>query len=101
MANPFLQAKELMKLQKEAKVMQKKMKSIRVTGSSRDGLVSVTLNGAQELEDIVIGSELLNESSKVRLVKNIKDAFGAAQKDLQKSMMKDMDINKIKGMLGM
>lgn len=100
MANPFGQARELMKMQKEAKAMQKKLRSTLVTGKSKDNLVSFTLNGAQELEDVVISSELLNENGKRQLIKGIKQAYKSAQKELQKSMMKDMDLDKLKGLLG-
>lgn len=100
MANPFSQARDLMQMQKEAKKMQKKMQAILVTGVSKDSFVSVTLNGAQELEDIVISEELLGVDKKRLLIKDIKLAFKAAQKELQRSMMKDFDIDKLRGLLG-
>ena len=100
MSNPFSQAKELMQMQKEAKKMQKKMQAILVSGSSKDSLVSVTLNGAQELEDIVISEQLLAVDQKRILIKDIKAAFKSAQKELQKSIMKDFDMDKLRGLLG-
>lgn len=101
MGNPFSQAKDLMKLQKEAKQMQKKMRANLATGSSKDSQVSITINGAQELVDLAISDQLLNVDQKKLLIKDIMSAYKSAQKELQKSMMKTMDIDQIKGMLGM
>ncbi len=100
MKNPFAQAAELAKLQQEAKTMQKKLKATLVTGQSKDSLVKITLDGTQELQDIVISESLLNPEFQRNLIKGIKQAFKSAQKDLQREMMKDFDFSKIKGMLG-
>ena len=100
MKNPFAQAREIVKLQQEAREMQKKLKSTLVTGKSGDSLISVTINGAQELEEIAISDSLLSVDSKSHLIKDFKQAFQSAQKELQKEMMKDFDFSKIKNMLG-
>lgn len=100
MKNPFAQAAELAKMQKEAKAMQKKLKATLVTGQSKDSLVKITLDGTQDLQDVVISESLLNPDSQRNLVKGIKQAFQSAQKELQREMMKDFDFSKIKGMLG-
>lgn len=100
MAGMFNQAKDLYKLQKEAREMQKKMKKIRVTGMSDDELVSITLNGTQDIEEIELSDEIMGEDNKKNLIKGIKQAMKDAQKKLQKEMMKDMDMSQIKNMLG-
>jgi DNA-binding protein YbaB len=92
---------ELYKLQKEARSMQKKMKSITIDGESKDGSVVVRINGLQEIEDIDIDEALLSSEKKNELVKKLKQAIKSANKKLQKEMMKDMDMGKLKGMLGM
>ena len=99
MVNPLGAAKDIYKLRQEAKKMQEEMKRVMVTGESKKGLVKVTLNGAQEMVDININDEMLED--KVELKKHIKDAYADAQKSLQKEMMKGMDMDKLKGMLGM
>jgi DNA-binding YbaB/EbfC family protein len=91
---------EIYKLQKEARAMQKKMKAININGESKDGLVVVNINGANEVEDIDIDEGLLTAENKDRLIKSLKQAFKMANKKLQKEMMKDVDLNKLKGMLG-
>jgi DNA-binding YbaB/EbfC family protein len=97
--NPFTAGKDIMKLRSEAKKMQEQMKQVMATGESKKGLVKVTLNGAQELVDININEELFTD--KVELKKHIKDAFADAQKKIQKEMAKGMDLDQLKGMLGM
>lgn len=91
---------ELYKLQKEARAMQKKMKALLIEGDSKDGSVVVRINGTNEVDDIDIEEELLSPEKKNDLIKRLKQAFKAANKKLQKEMMKDMDLDKMKGMLG-
>jgi DNA-binding YbaB/EbfC family protein len=100
MALGFGKLGELYKLQKEARAMQKKMKEITIEGESKEGDVVVVINGTQEIEDIDIQENLLSPEKKDDLVKKIKQAMKEAQKKLQREMAKDMDIDKLKGMLG-
>lgn len=96
----FGQMKDLYKLQKEARKMQKQMKKLRIDGYSKDELVRVVINGTQDVEEIEIENELLSEARKVDLVRALKQAFKDAQKKVQKEMAKDMDLDKMKSMLG-
>ena len=100
MAVNFGQLGDMYKLQKEARAMQKKMKAIIIEGESKDGSVVVRINGVQEIEDMEIDNELLTSEKHDELVKKIKQAFKSANKKLQKEMMKDMDMGKLKGMMG-
>jgi DNA-binding YbaB/EbfC family protein len=100
MANIFSQAKELYKMQAEARAMQKKMQEIVVSGLSKNEQVEVRVNGANELQQVNIDDELIDQSKKALLEKSIKQAFQDANKKLQKELMKGMDINKMKSMLG-
>lgn len=97
--NPLGAAKDIYKLQREAKKMQEEMKKILVTGESKKSLVKLTLNGVQELVDISFDENILGD--KEELKKHIKDAYADAQKKLQKEMAKGMDMDKIRGMFGM
>lgn len=92
---------EIYKLQKEARAMQKQMKALVMDGESKAGDVAVRVNGTYAVEDIDIDEELLRSDKKDELIKKLKQAFKSAHKKLQKEMMKDVDINKMKGMLGM
>lgn len=101
MAVGFGKVGEMYKLQKEARAMQKKMKALVIEGESKDGAVIVRINGVNEVEDIDIEQELLSPERKGDLVKRLKQAFKSANKKLQKEMVKDMDMGKLKGMMGM
>ena len=92
--------KDLYKLQKEAREMQKKMHAVKVVGVSDDEKVKVRMEGTKEVADIEINDELLNADKKRWLIKAMKEALKDAQKRLQRELAKDMDLNKIKGMLG-
>ena len=91
---------DMYKLQKEARSMQKKMKAVNVDGESKAGDVVVKINGVNEVIDIDIDEGLLTPDKVEQLVKKLKQAFKSAQKRLQREMMKDMDIDKLKGMMG-
>jgi DNA-binding protein YbaB len=101
MALGFGKVGELYKLQKEARAMQKKMKAVIVDGESKSGEVVVRINGVNEVIDIDIDDSLLNVEEKDVLIKQLKQAFKSVQKKLQREMTKDMDISKLKGMMGM
>lgn len=98
--NTFGQMKDLYKLQKEARQMQKKMKKLKIEGLSKDELVKVTLNGLQEVSEIHIADELLSTARKFELIEDLIEAQKDANKKTQKEMMKDMDLDKMKSMLG-
>lgn len=100
MGNPFGQMKDLYKMQKEAKTLQKKMREQKITGESKDGQVVIYMNGAQEFEDFEIDDNLLSPEMFDVLKRNFDEAFKDYQKKLQKEMAKDFDMDKIKQMLG-
>ncbi len=99
MANPFGQMKDLYKMQREAKIMQKKMRQQKIAGESRDGKVVIFMNGAQEFEDFEIDESLLSPEMFEVLKRTFMEAFKDYQKKLQKEMMKDFDMDKVKQML--
>jgi DNA-binding protein YbaB len=61
----------------------------------------IRINGLQDIEEIEIDETLLSVEKKDALIKQIKEAMKDAQKKLQKEMMKGMDMDKLKGMMGM
>ena len=96
----MLNPRELLRMQSEAKKMQKKLRENKVSGESKDGRVKIFMNGAQEYEDIWVDDDLLDPEEYDSLKKCFKEAFKNYRKRLQKEMISDMDINQIKGMLG-
>ncbi len=100
MANVFGQMKDMYKMQREAKKMQKEMRKIKVTGESKDGNVRLYFNGAQELEDVTIDESLLDPDMARELSEGFKEAYKDFNKKLQKQMMKNFDMDQLKGMIG-
>jgi DNA-binding YbaB/EbfC family protein len=90
--------REMLKMQSEAKKMQKKLKEKKITGESKDGLLKIFMNAAQEFEDIHIDPEILEMDQIDGIKKRMKEAFKDYQKKLQKQMVQDMDIDSLKNM---
>ncbi len=51
--------REMLKMQSEAKKMQKQLQSRTLKGESKDGLLTIYMNAAQEFQDIDIDQEVL------------------------------------------
>ena len=94
----MLNPKEILRMQSEAKKMQKKLREKKITGESKDGLLKIYMNGAQEFEDIYIDEEVLDSEDLKGIKKRMKEAFKNYQKKLQKEMMSDMDVDSLKKM---
>ena len=95
----MLNPKELIKMQMEAKKMQSKLIEKKITGESKDKMLKITMNGAQEFEDIQIDESLMDIDMIDRFKKDMSEAFKDYQKKLQKEMAQDIDLDKIKGLL--
>jgi DNA-binding protein YbaB len=100
MNNPLGMAKDLFQLQREAKEMEKRMKEQRFHGKSKKDLITVTIDGTQNIIDMKVDDLLMSPDMKESLVNNMKEAFADAQKNAQKAMASSMDLDKIKSMLG-
>lgn len=87
-------------MQMEAKKMQNRMREKKISGESKDGMLKIFMNGAQEFEDIWVDDDLMDSSMMDRFKKDMKEAFKNYQKKLQKEMAQDIDLDQIKGMLG-
>jgi DNA-binding YbaB/EbfC family protein len=87
----FNQIKDLYNLKKQAEELQKQMSQEKITASSSDNLVTITINGNQELLDVKIAPENLNSD---KLEHAFKDAFSRAQSRLKNTMAE-----KFKGMI--
>ncbi|MDD2577934.1 MAG: YbaB/EbfC family nucleoid-associated protein [Candidatus Dojkabacteria bacterium] len=94
MINPI----EMVRMQNEAKKLQKKLREKKLKGESKNGKVTIYMNGAQEFEDIHIDEDYLSPDMEMVLKKAIKEAFKDCQKKLQKEMVQDMDLDQLKNM---
>lgn len=91
---------DLYKLQKEAKVMKKKLDEQKIVGESRNKKVKLYMNASQSFESIFINEDWFANVSVDDFKKTFKEAFKDYQKKLQKIMMSSFDMSKIKNMLG-
>ena len=96
----FSQMKDLYKLQREAKEMQKKLREVSVTGESDDGSIKLFMNGAQEFEDIFIDQSLMDGGNVEVFKRGFKEAFKDYQKKLQKQLASSVDLDELRKSLG-
>lgn len=89
---------KLLKMQNEAKKMQKQMREKKISGVSKNGMVKIYMNGAQEFEDVWIDEEYLDADMLDAIKKGFKEAFKDYQKKFQKEMTADMDIDQLRNM---
>ena len=81
----FEQLRDLNNLSKQANELQKTLEAERITISSANGLVKLTLNGAHELIDLKINSDLANITSET-LISAFKQAYNQAQSELKTTL---------------
>lgn len=74
--------KALFEMQKKMQEVKKELENTNFDIQSSDGLVKITMNGAQEVKEITI-KDSLGESEKVILAGSLKDAFNRAIKRSQ------------------
>jgi len=84
----FDQAREMLKLRKKAKELQKALRQMRIEGEA--GGVKVILNGEQKIEELEIADELLSVERKFELKRLIKEAFTDAADKAQKQAASKM-----------
>jgi DNA-binding YbaB/EbfC family protein len=96
----MLNPRELIRMRQEAKKMQNKLREKKITGESKDGMLKIFMNGAQEFEDIWVDENLMDSEDMDRFKKNMKEAFKNYQKNLQREMAQDMDLDQLKNILG-
>lgn len=94
MLNPI----EIIKMQNEAKKIQNKMRERKIKGESKNGLICIYMNGAQEFEDIHIDEQYLEPGMEKEIKNGFKEAFKDYQKKLQREMAQDIDIDQLKSM---
>ncbi len=78
----FDQIKDLYKLKKQAEELQKQMGGERMSAES--GIITVTINGNQELVDVTAATNEPTDPQK--LAQDFKSAFAKAQSEMKKLM---------------
>jgi DNA-binding protein YbaB len=94
----FGQAKDLYKLQKQAKEIKKKLKNLQIEAEVNG--VKVVITAEQEVVEVVVSEEMMAPEKKDELQKNLQEAFNKAIKKSQevaaaemKGLMGDMGMN--------
>jgi DNA-binding YbaB/EbfC family protein len=95
----FDKAKQLWKLQAEAKKIQAELREMHFDGVELGGKVRVVVNGEQKVEEIHIDDSLLDPSEKESLSRFLKQAIGSAIGKSQQAAAQKM--KSIAGDLGM
>ncbi len=88
----FDKMKGLFEMQKKMQEIKRELENTNFDIQSSDGLVKITMNGSQEVKEIVI-KDNLGESEKARLNSSLKDTFNRAIKRSQEvaaQKMKDV-----------
>ncbi|HEX9503969.1 MAG TPA: YbaB/EbfC family nucleoid-associated protein [Patescibacteria group bacterium] len=83
----FEQLKNLNNLRKQAAELQKQLEAEKVTATSSDGTVTLTINGSHELLDVKINSEL-SAINKDQLAGSFKNAYAKAENELKSILAK-------------
>lgn len=94
----FGQAKDLYKLQKQAKEIKKKLKNLQI--EAEVGGVKVTVSAEQEIISVEISEEMMVPEKKAELEQNLQEAINKAIKKSQevaaehmRGMMSDMGLD--------
>ncbi len=88
----FDKMKQLMEMQKKMQEMKRELENTQFEIASSDGVVKITMNGAQEVKEINIQAEIQG-IEKTALEKALKDAYNRAvtrSHDIAASKMKDI-----------
>ncbi|MFH1191015.1 MAG: YbaB/EbfC family nucleoid-associated protein [Candidatus Omnitrophota bacterium] len=78
----FDKMKGLFEMQKKMQAVKRELDNISFDIQSSDGLVKITMNGVQEVKEVVL-KDNLGESEKARLASALKDTFNRAIKRSQ------------------
>ncbi|HNR87257.1 MAG TPA: YbaB/EbfC family nucleoid-associated protein [Spirochaetota bacterium] len=81
---------QMIKLQRELKNIQKRLKKSEASGTSHDGAVSVTVNGEYHIVDLSIDQEFAGKADKKTLEKAIANAVNNAVDRIKEHMAEEM-----------
>jgi len=88
----FDKMKQLMEMQKKMQEIKRELDNTNFEIASSDGIVKITMNGSQEVKDIIL-QRPPQELEKANLEKALKDAYNRAIKcshDIAAQKMKDV-----------
>jgi len=80
----FERARQLYKLQKEAKDLKKKLREVIVKGTEAGGLVEITVDGELTIKEVKISPDLLKPEKKTDIERYFRQATNQAIEKAQK-----------------
>jgi len=96
----FGQMKDLYKLQRQAKKIQRELKNLEIEATAAGGEIKIIMSGEQKILELSIAESLLSPEKRTSLEKGLKTAINEAVKQAQKlaaerskKMMGDMGLN--------
>ncbi len=103
--NPFDMLKQLQEMQSRMGEIQEKLRTLRVTGTSGGGLVTVEMNGQMEVDKVTITPEAVDPRDVHMLEDLVLSALTDALNHLKEKLKEEMSLfsglNLPPGMLGM
>lgn len=91
----FDKLKDLNHLRAQASTIQKSLAAEIITGEAVKGLVKITMDGNQEIQDVYLDSSLLTPENQNQLQNAIKEAFEQCGKELKSLMIRKMGSGEI------
>jgi len=88
--------KQVWEMRKAAKSMQSALGDVLVTGEAAGGKIKVGMDGNQKITKVEIDPSLMTPTEQERVQDGIVDAFGEAQKQVQKVMSEKLRSGELK-----
>ncbi|MFH0831006.1 MAG: YbaB/EbfC family nucleoid-associated protein [Parcubacteria group bacterium] len=88
--------KQVWEMRKAAKTMQSALADVAVVGEGARGRIKVGLDGNQKITKVNIDSSLLTAAEQETVQSGVIEAFGGAQKQLQKIMAEKVRTGELK-----
>ncbi len=91
----FDQLKNLNNLRAQANTIKKSLAAETITGEAVRGLVRITMDGNQEIQEVFIDSSLLTPENQEQLQNAVKESFEQCSKELKNLMIRKMQSGEI------
>ena len=91
----FDQLKNLNQLRTQATHLKKTLAAETIIGEAVRGMVKITMNGNQEIQEVHLDSSLLTPENQEQLQNAIKEAFERCTKELKSLMIQKMQSGEI------
>jgi len=91
----FDQLKNLNNLRAQANTIKKSLEAETITGEAVRGLVKISMNGNQEIQEVFIDTSLLTPENQEQLQNAVKEAFEQCSKELKNLMIRKMQSGEI------